>query len=71
MDSRMRLYYSDNKMVDIIKEAQKDRIKLYSERYSLGQDIFTGKQLKKKDLAQWEVLEMRKEIYELRQGQKC
>ena len=63
MDSCMRLYYSGNKMVDIIKEAQKDRIKLYSERYSLGQDIFTGKQLKKKDLGQWELLEIKKAIY--------
>jgi len=63
MDSRMLLYYSDNKMVDTIKEAQKDRINLYSERYSLGQDIFTGRKLNHKDLKQWELLEIKRAIY--------
>tara|TARA_Y100000310_G_C20161356_1_gene569322 strand:- start:80 stop:295 length:216 start_codon:yes stop_codon:yes gene_type:complete len=47
-------------MPDIIKEAQKDRVKLYTKRYALGQDIFTGKSLNKKDLEQWEVAEERK-----------
>ena len=68
MDSRMCLYYIGNKMVDTIRKAQKDRVKLYSERYCPGQDIFTGQQLKKKDLDQWEVLEIKKAIYASSRG---
>jgi hypothetical protein len=50
-------------MMDTIRKAQKVRVKLYSKRYSLGQDIFTGGELKKKDLKQWELLEIKKAIY--------
>ena len=47
-------------MSNIIKEAQEDRVKLYTKRYALGQDIFTGKSLNNNDLKQWEVAEERK-----------
>jgi len=66
----MCLYYSDNKMIDIIKKSQKDRVKLYAKRYSLGQDIFTGIKLKEKELEQWEVLELKKELYAISVGIK-
>ena len=64
MDSGVFLCNSDNKvMSNSIKQAQKSRVKLYSERYVLGQDIFTGRKLRKKDLEQWEYLEKKKAIY--------
>ena len=44
---------SDNQiMSNTIKEAQKERVKLYTERYDLGLDIFTGRPLKEKDSEQ-------------------
>ena len=61
MDSGMFICNSDDQiMSNTIKEAQKDRVKLYTKRYALGQDIFTGNSLNKKDLEQWEVAEVRK-----------
>ena len=56
----MCLYNSCYKIMNDIKTAQKKRVKLYSERYDLGLDIFTGKPLKKKDSEQREEAELRK-----------
>ena len=39
-------------MSNTIKEAQKERVKLYAKRYDLGVDIFTGRPLKEKDSEQ-------------------
>ena len=42
------------------RDAQNERIKLYSERYSLGQDIFTGEPLEGVDFEEREKAESRK-----------
>ena len=42
------------------KDAQNERVKLYSERYSLGQDIFTGEPLEGVDFEERKKAESRK-----------
>ena len=64
MDSGMFIFNSDNKIMGIgkrlVAEGHSERIELYTERYALSLDIFSGEPLEGVDFEQREKAESRK-----------
>ena len=51
-----------------VVEGQRERVELYAERYSQGQDIFTGRPLSDNELSEEEVTRRRKLAWEKGNG---
>ncbi len=51
-----------------VVEGQRERVELYAERYSQGQDIFTGRPLSDNELSEEEAVRVRKLAWEKSKG---